>query len=172
MITGRSGTWIRRIQNAELALLILLMALCLGPQPFGITPRAVLSASMEPTVPVGSLVYIQEHTTPVALQKGEIIAFSQGNQLVLHRIVEIHEDSQTFTTQGDANAHVDSAPVSFETLEGVYAAHIPYLGFLLASIRENIGITVAVVIGFNAILVLAGQMASYTNRPLERRRHE
>ena len=45
------------------------------PRVFGYTPYAVLSGSMEPELPVGSMVYVHE-TDPATLHPGDVVTLS------------------------------------------------------------------------------------------------
>lgn len=69
----------------------------------------VLTGSMEPAIPEGSLLLIKK-TDPSALQVGDVISFyskdpSLNGEVNTHRIMEIEEENGTylFTTKGDAN---------------------------------------------------------------------
>ena len=62
-------------------------------------PYVVLSGSMEPVIPVGSVVIIDQSKTAVSAR--DIAAFSRNGQTVTHRIIKETEDG--FITKGDAN---------------------------------------------------------------------
>lgn len=77
-----------------------------------------LTGSIEPAIPVHSLVVVQQ-TDPAELQVGDIITFeaTEGTldgALNTHRIVQIDEGSAgpVFHTKGDANAVEDAQTVS------------------------------------------------------------
>ena len=77
-----------------------------------------LTGSMEPAIPVHSLVVVQQ-ADPAELQVGDIITFeaTEGTldgALNTHRIVQIDEGSAgpVFHTKGDANAVEDAQTVS------------------------------------------------------------
>lgn len=169
----RSGAkrFVNAILNAELVVFAVLIALCLGTRPFGIVPYAVLSGSMEPTMPVGSLAYVQTSVEPESIREGSIVAFQQGGQTVTHRVFSVDPNAQTFTTKGDANTNPDPAPISHDALIGESVGCIPHLGYLFVFTRDNIGIVLAAVIGCNVMLVLLGQMTFWNNLS-ERMHHE
>src|SRR6266498_1989012 len=58
----------------------------------------VRSGSMEPTLPVGSLIVAKKQSH---YQVGDVITFKQGNSFVTHRINNI--ENGAFQTKGDAN---------------------------------------------------------------------
>ena len=83
-----------------------------------------LTGSMEPAIPVHSLVVVQE-TDPESLQEGDIITFrategSLEGALNTHRITSVYEqDGQLmFRTKGDANAVEDVEPVASANVVG------------------------------------------------------
>ena len=66
--------------------------LFLLPQTAGCTPRVVISGSMEPTVPVGSIVYTNRWIKQENIKEGDIIAYGlSGGVSVLHRVVKTAE---------------------------------------------------------------------------------
>ena len=124
-----------------LILLLALAALLFVPRFLGYQEYAVLSGSMVPTIPVGALVYDKEADTS-ALEVGDVVTYQlSGDTLVTHRVIAMDEAAQTVTTQGDANNVEDGAPVPYSNIVGVYAFHVPYLGFLSIYGRTPLGIT-------------------------------
>ena len=122
-----------------LVVLLALAVLLVGPVLLGYTELAVLTGSMQPTLPVGSLIYIKE-ADPAQLQVGDVITYQlEGDTMVTHRVVEIDPDAQTLTTQGDANSDPDGA-ITFDRLVGKMDFYIPYLGYISLNIRTPIGI--------------------------------
>ena len=116
-------------------LLIILVALCLPltlPRVLGYDIYTVISGSMEPAIPTGSLVYI-EGARPEEIKEGEVIAFYGANDsaaVITHRVVENNTLMGQFTTKGDANEKADVNPVSYDDFIGKLALAIPYLGNL------------------------------------------
>ena len=74
------------------AIIVIVIVLCLSlivPKFFGINSYTVLTGSMEPSIPVGSLVCAKA-TEPDTLAVGDVIVFYDGiNSIpVTHRVVE------------------------------------------------------------------------------------
>ena len=76
--------------------MVLLIALVLGclpltvPRIFGLHIYTVVSGSMEPAIPTGSLVYVRE-TSPEQVGAEEVIAFygaRDSASIITHRVVE------------------------------------------------------------------------------------
>lgn len=73
--------------------LIVLLAIALaGVRVLGLTPYAVLSGSMEPSYPVGSLIYVRR-VDPSEVQVGDAITFVVNDDLLVatHRVVEMEK---------------------------------------------------------------------------------
>ena len=108
------------------------------PRFLGFEPYNIVSGSMEPTIPVGSLVYIKE-TAPEDIQAETVIAFQSGNSIVVHRVKENHYVEGTFVTKGDANPRDDLSEVPYRDVIGVVAHHFPYLGQFLSVFSSRVG---------------------------------
>lgn len=123
-----------------LIILALLAGILIIPKLMGYEEMAVLTGSMEPEYPVGSLIYVREQE-PETLRVGDVITYRlSGDTVVTHRIVEINTTEQTVTTKGDANESNDGQPVSFDSIVGKAEFKIPYLGFISMNIRTPKGI--------------------------------
>lgn len=93
--------------------------------------RAVLTGSMEPDLPVGSLLII----VPTAYEEIEIgadITFIRDEKLtvVTHRVISKDESLKTLTTQGIANNSADK-PVHYDNVLGKVSYDIPYIGYIM-----------------------------------------
>ena len=113
------------ITTAALVIMLMLVAILYIPKFLGISPLIVLSGSMEPVYPTGSLLYVNQHNLD-NIQIGDAITFYiDENTLATHRVVEIDEISCTYITKGDANEVNDGSPVSFDDVLGVPIINIP-----------------------------------------------
>lgn len=137
-----------------LVLLLLLAAVIVVPNIFGIRTGAVVSGSMEPAYPSGSLVY----AWPVEagrIQKGDSITFQSGKRgaWTTQRVVEIDKENNQFIVKGDANIGNSPKPVSFDNVVGVVRFHIPLLGNIFRLLQTAYGKFIAVTI-FEAVVLL------------------
>ena len=125
-------------------LLILAIVACLGlsiPRFAGIEQYVVISGSMEPEIPVGSMVYSAQ-TDPSTLEPGDIIVFystETGSTPVTHRVVENHVADGELITKGDANAQNDLSPVIYANVLGKLVLHVPMLGYIAAPMGTMMG---------------------------------
>ena len=129
------------ILSTVLLILLLLLALAfIVPMLLGYKEMTVLSGSMEPNIPVGSIVCVDDDAPLAELDPGDVITYQlDSSTFVTHRLVSIDSASGTLITQGDAN-EVEDAPVSFQQYYGKVAFHIPYLGYLSSNLRTPAGI--------------------------------
>ena len=112
------------------------------PSIGGYSFMRTLTGSMEPAIPVHSLVVVQE-TDPADLAVGDIITFRSTNQalegsLNTHRITQIDETGGqlTFHTKGDANAVEDTELVASGNVVGRVVFVSAWVG-VVASLLSN-----------------------------------
>lgn len=135
-----------------LIILAILAAALLLPRIAGYQGMAVLTGSMEPNYPVGSLIYVKE-VDPGQLALGDVITYRlNGSTVVTHRIVEIDEANQQITTKGDANEANDGQPIPYSDIVGRADFNIPYLGFIAIYSKTPVGI--AAVCGVLVAIIL------------------
>ena len=114
-------------------LLIMLVVACLPltvPRVFGYQLYTVDNGSMDPAIPVGSLLYIQS-AQPENMVPDDVIAFYGGRDstaVITHRVVENREFMGEFITKGDANEKEDMEPVSYDNFIGKVRLAIPAAG--------------------------------------------
>lgn len=139
-----------------LVVLTALVALLLmGGRVLGLQNYIVLTGSMAPAYPPGSLVYVQEVDTS-ELAVGDPITFRLTDELVAtHRIAEVvGSGSDTrFRTKGDANSKPDAALVSASDVVGKVVLGLPYLGQLSAFVQTTKGKAAAVAYGAFLLLM-------------------
>lgn len=119
----------------------------------------VTSGSMEPELPVGSVVYV-EHVKPESVQPGNIIAFYVDATVVTHRVVENRFVEGEFVTKGDANESTDFRNTRYRDFIGVVKYHFPFLGNYLMIYSNPITKVYLMVLAFCGVMfnILAGRM--------------
>lgn len=138
-------------------LLIVVILLCVPltiPRLFGCQIYTVVSGSMEPAIPTGSIVYVKS-VEASEIDKDEVIAFysdSDTGAIITHRVVKNQVVSGQFITKGDANEKEDVTPVDYDRLIGKVVFSMPILGSILASIAEPTGKIAAVCLIIAAVL--------------------
>lgn len=123
---------------------------------FGVRPLVVISGSMEPSIPVGSVVFTAQ--VPASeVKEGSIVTVDRPRNLglVTHRLVTSVEQSPgtyEFTLKGDANSKEDPEPYKVITV-GKYVWHIVGLGYLAAFLQSQSGLIIAAAIGLALLAV-------------------
>ena len=118
--------------------------LLVGVRLFGLTPYTVISGSMEPSIPVGSLIYVRK-TTAGELKVGDPVTYVMQNGVVVtHRIIEIlpDEDNPTvvrYRVKGDANEDPDGDPVHISNVIGKPVFTLPLLGYVAYFVQHPPG---------------------------------
>jgi signal peptidase len=123
---------------------------------FGWRTEIVLSGSMEPAIPTGSVVV----SRPVAaedVREGDIILFASvaGNSLTTHRVFKVESSGggPHFVTKGDANKGADINPVVPDQLLGIIVFSVPYLGYLIAFIRTPFGLVLCILVPVAVLII-------------------
>ncbi|MBS6195101.1 MAG: signal peptidase I [Clostridiales bacterium] len=151
-------------------LLIMLVVICLpltAPRLFGYHIYSVISGSMEPEIPTGSLVYIKE-AVPEEIQEGDVIAFygaMDSNAIITHRVVENRVLMGEFITKGDANQTEDMNPIPYDNFIGIVVRSIPKVGQIAQLFTSQTGKIIAgMVIGISIVLQCAASLIESRRR--------
>lgn len=128
------------------------------PQVMGFSILRVLTGSMEPAIPEGSMLLVQK-TDPETLRSGDVISFfspdpSLDGALNTHRIQQVVTDGGTlqFVTKGDANFLEDQQMVNEQQVVGKVIFVSPALGKLVRLVSNPL------VFGLAILLPLAGML--------------
>jgi len=109
---------------------------------------SVMSGSMEPTLPVGSLIVVK----PVGEYKvSDVITYkstAKKNDFTTHRIHEIKDKdgTKTFVTKGDANEEPDFESVGLDRVIGKQRFTIALVGYVLWFVKTLPGLIIIIVI--------------------------
>lgn len=114
-------------------LVILVWLLTAAPLLLGYHPVVVLTGSMEPQYPVGSVTYYKAADFQ-NIQPGDVITFRIGsNSTATHRVTAVHDTQQSFITKGDANETEDANPVAYSSVQGKTVNFaLPYVGYAIS----------------------------------------
>lgn len=143
-----------RVAGAVAVLLVFSLAVVLVTlRLLGCTPFAVLSGSMEPAYPVGSLIYVRA-VEGSKLHPGDPVTFVADEQgtVATHRVVSVDADAEVLVTQGDANDAPDGSPVAFENVIGRPFMCIPGAGYAAVWMMQPPGsfVVIALLVGVAA----------------------
>ena len=112
----------------------LILALVVVPRVTGAEPFTVLTGSMRPTMPPGTMIIVRPAEF-ADLRVGDVITYqleSGQAAVVTHRIVsiDIGDEGPRLRTQGDANPSADIEPVRAEQVRGKVWYWVPYIGYV------------------------------------------
>lgn len=138
-------------------LALILTGIFTVPRLFAVRPLVVESGSMEPAIPTGSVVFVNEKDREP--EKGEVVTVSLPGSgrdpiYVTHRVSEVTTDGE-IETKGDANDNPDGyLPVS--SVIGTVLFHFPKAGLFLTFLQKSHGylILVGTVLFLNICAVL------------------
>ncbi|MFC6355888.1 signal peptidase I [Luethyella okanaganae] len=118
---------------------IVLFAICMI---FQLRPQIVVSGSMEPTIPVGSMILATE-VSAAEIAPGDVVTVDRpgGRGLVSHRVVSIESQNGGYSIvlKGDANETADPEPYLVSTV-GKLVVSLPVVGYVAAALKTPIGI--------------------------------
>ncbi|MGN1411906.1 MAG: signal peptidase I [Oscillospiraceae bacterium] len=124
------------VTTITIAVMLISMVIVI-PRLFGIECYVVKSGSMEPTLNVGSLTYIDTNKTSLNVGDIAVYKITQDNNetLVIHRVISKTDDGYQF--QGDANQVADANLVKQNQIVGSYIFQIQKVGFILARFNPD-----------------------------------
>jgi signal peptidase len=129
--------------SAALLVFVLGLAVAVIGVPFatGSVPLSVLTGSMTPAYPPGTLVIVRP-VEPADIRIGDPITYQiqPGRpELVTHRVVAISSSNgdRSYTTQGDSNDLADASPVVPDQVMGRVWYSVPYLGYINTMVGAN-----------------------------------
>lgn len=137
---------------------------------FSLTFYSVISGSMEPAIPTGSIIYSGKYKLE-DLKKGDIVTYRAKDNatIVTHRIDQVNitevdvitadkKDTKKmvrygFVTKGDANGTADADEVLPNQILGKYQWNIPRLGYLSSFAQTPKGFAIVVVLPTTVLVV-------------------
>jgi signal peptidase I len=136
--------------------LLILVALPTVMPALGHQVFVVRGASMEPSIPLGSVVVVRA-VDPTEVHVGDVLTFHMPHgTVVTHRVTAISADdgNLAFQTKGDASQSADTTLVPASAVVGGVEYSLPGVGYLIYVLGSTAGVLVALAI--LAALLLAG----------------
>lgn len=142
-----------KVSSVLVAIIAVVAVALVGMRIMGYRTFTVISGSMSPEYPVGSLIYVKP-VNYYDLKKGDVISYvaNDDKTVVTHRIVDIQVDEKDasvwrFVTQGDANNTPDAKAVHYKNVLGTPIITIPFIGYFVRNVQQPPGIYIALVVG-------------------------
>ena len=146
---GQSGTrkdkslwsYIAAGISAGLLLLVLAIAALVLVVPWltGSVPLTILTQSMQPALPPGTLVVVKP-ADPADIQIGDVVTYQLNPgqpELVTHRVVAVSQTTSgasSFVLKGDNNAEPDANPVVPAQIKGKVWYSLPWIGWVNSAV--------------------------------------
>lgn len=143
------------------------------PRAAGATPVTVLTSSMEPSLPPGTLVVVKPKAVH-DIHVGDVMTYQirSGDPAVIsHRVIAITSSTtngMTFTTKGDNNAEADP-PVVPAQVRGVVWYSVPLIGYVNSALDQSQRSWVLPAVGVLLILYAAWMFLRGTASSVRRR---
>jgi signal peptidase len=164
------------LSGGLLALVILVgMMAVVVPALVGATPLTVLTSSMEPKLPPGTLVIVKP-ADAAEIRVGDVITYqieSGKACVVTHRVTEISTSSsgsKTFTAKGDNNDVADAKPVEAVQIMGTVWYSVPWIGYVASAVNGDARTWLVPVIAAGLFLYAGYMVASGLASSAKKRR--
>lgn len=135
--------------------------------------RVVESGSMQPRIPVGSLI-ITRQIGPNQIRSGNVISFKVNNEILTHRIISVSKNDKgvKLETKGDNSTSKDPGFISEVDVLGKLVLVIPYLGYVLLFFQRPAGLLLiaCVIVGtlmIHNIVMLIKKERKYEKTPFK-----
>lgn len=153
--------------------MVLLVLIMVGPLALQWKSFVVLTGSMDPAIPPGSLIYTKTVESYEVLA-GDVITFSNdgGNTMVTHRVIENNLAGKFYITQGDAN-NITDGEIPYENLVGKMMLCFPYIGAFALKLKSSLGIAMiaAWLLFLGVLLFLPDMMRGGKAEPPKKKAH-
>ena len=153
----------------DLVISALLCALLVMPNLLGISLYTVMTGSMEPAIPVGSLVFV-EPADPADLAGGDVVTYrgrlseqDVSTSVITHRVVMNDPQAKELETKGDANNGMDILPVPYGEVIGKVVFSVPLLGTGLSTWMGKMSL-IALIIGGLLLSLVGDQLIRVSKR--------
>lgn len=169
--------------SAGLLLLVALVAalVVVIPAASGSTPYTILTTSMEPTYPPGTLIIVKP-TDPQAIHVGDVVTYqvkSDEPEVITHRVIQIVHSSDPdvelrFVTQGDNNGSPDGE-IRAVQIRGVLWYAVPWIGYINNLVNGDaravvIPLVAIALFGYAGWMIVSGLLGRRRRRAAEERR--
>jgi len=112
---------------------------------WGMQSFVVLSGSMEPTLPVGSIVYTKKENE---YKVKDIVSFKVNDTTITHRVMEVLSKPEGifYRVKGDANNGVDTDLVPASAVLGKGIDLFPFLGYIVVYLKTLPGFIAMIIL--------------------------
>jgi len=162
VIGGALAVWIGIVAVSAIVTLV-------PPRVSGIETFTIRGGSMEPAIPLGSLVGVIADHDPVV---GDIVSYTTSNDVVVtHRVIDVVavDGEPHLVMQGDANEDPDPVPIHPDAVIGRVQLVFPLLGYVAWLLSIPVGLA-GLATGAGTLLLLAFLLEDIESQRAERAR--
>ena len=143
------------------------------PSIFGIKTFTIISGSMKPTFEIDDVIFVKKYNIN-ELEKGDIISFVQGEDIITHRIdkIEKNEKETVFITKGDANNVTDTIKVKASQIEGKYIFKISKVGKILSFLKNKVVFGIVIIFLIVGYIIEKNKISRKIKRKEKREKYE
>lgn len=156
----------------------LAVVLVIVPKATGSTPLTVLTSSMEPSLPPGTLLVVRPTSTE-DIRVGDVVTYqieSGRPEVISHRVIEIvssTDGTTSFVTKGDNNDAADEAAVLPVQVRGTLWYSVPWLGFVNQAVNGQarawiVPLLAVALFGYAGYMIATGLVQRRADRRRER----
>jgi signal peptidase len=151
------------------------------PAATGSTPYTILTTSMEPTYPPGTLIIVKP-SDPQAIRVGDVVTYqvkSDEPEVITHRVIQIVHSSDPdaelrFVTQGDNNGSPDGE-IRAVQIRGVVWYAVPWIGYINNLVNGDaravvIPLVAIALFGYAGWMIVSGLLGRRRKREAQARR--
>lgn len=127
-----------------------------GKEPTLLNHRLYIvdSGSMSPTIKIDSMIIVRELEAN-EINKGDIITYygHNKNSRITHRVIDIENHGEFFTTKGDANEVNDPMPLEGKQLIGKVVFKVPLVGKVFRVLNTKLGMGILITLAILWIIM-------------------
>jgi signal peptidase I len=157
-----------------IAVIALAFILVIVPKASGATPLTVLTQSMEPLYPPGTLLFVRP-VKQADIKIGDVITYQiqSGKPAVIsHRVIAINnpaDGTRTFVLKGDNNSDPDPAAVIPAQIKGRLWYSVPLLGWVSNLVNGPsrswmVDLVAVALFAYAAYMIIGGVVAASRSR--------
>lgn len=128
--------WIRLLLDIICIVMLVIFSSIAILYAKGVKPSIMISGSMNPLIPIGSLCFVDTKHPYSDIEENDIIMYQVPNQHVIHRVVGKRKDG--YMTKGDANKRIDRAIITPEIYLGKFLFSIPQIGYFIVKLQGSV----------------------------------
>lgn len=134
------------LRTIFIIIILLFTTLVFVPNAMGIESSIELLGTMEPTIPKGSITYLNKKVSYESLKENDIISIKKYNQKNIVRVISKDDSEKTYNVKGDAESKQEITVITKKDYCGKKIFSIPKIGVIVLFMQRNFLITFILII--------------------------